>query len=521
MLISDLVTWAANQWPNKEALVDIDPATNIRLNLTFKEFDEKINKVSNALLASGIKKGDTIIHFVKNRLEWLETYFGVIRIGARIVPLNFRFTSDDIKYVCDTLNSSMMIVEEDLIDIIEPVKSDIQTITQYVVIGENAPEGMTTYADFLSDSTSDVPETDVSEEDDLGIYFTSGTTGKPKPILYTHRNLYEVAVTNGLGVPLPDNSNSVMYCPLYHTATFFFWLPNLLVGGKGTILRRFSVKDLLKTMADEKGTEINIPMPHCIALVNAQKSGEINVNDYDLSSWELINTGAQPYPPSVIADMVELLPTVGVQHGYGISEGGGAALIMLKPDMIQAKPGSCGKPTPTVSVKIVDANGDEVPVGESGEMILKSGRMMKEYYNNEEETAKTIKNGWLRTGDVTKQDDEGYFYIVDRMKDVVISGGENVYPVEVENVLQTHPKIKMCAVIGTPDEKFGERVTAVIEVEDGMELTEEEVLQFCAENFPPFKRPRRIEFADLPKGPTNKVLKPELRQRYSGKSTAF
>ena len=521
MIISESLAWSARKWPDRECIAEIDPVKNTRRSLTYKQFDTRVNMVANALLDSGVKKGSTVLHFMRNRIEWMESYFGIIRIGAIVVPLNFRFTSDDIKYVAKVTEPSLAIVEDELAGIITPIRSSLNAVKNYLCVGENIPDGMKDYEAFIANHPITQLNKQVSEKDDLGVYFTSGTTGMPKPILFTHENLHAVAVSNGLTIPLPPNPNSVIYCPLYHTATFFFWLPYLFQGGKCTILRKFSPHDLLNTIEQEKGTEVNIPMPHCVDFITAQQTGEINVKDYDLSSWSTINTGAQPYPPNVLHDLVNLFPTVGIQHGFGISEGGGATLTLLAPDEIIKKLGSVGKAAVMVDCRVVDEEGKDVAPNGLGELVIKTERMMKEYYKNPEETAKAIRDGWLYTGDIAKMDEEGYIYIVDRKKDVVISGGENVYPVELENVLLTHPKILEAAVIGTPDERFGERVTAVVNLKPGEEMTKEELLEWCKDRFPTYKRPRRIEFSDIPKSPTNKILKPELRLRYSGKGTAF
>lgn len=521
MIISEILAWSARQWPDSECIVEIDPAKNKRRSLTYRQFDQRVNRIANALLDSGVKKGDRVLHFMRNRIEWMESYFGIIRMGAVVVPLNYRFTSTDVKYAVEVVEPKLAIVEDELTGMVTPVRHLLNTVKTYICTGENVPDGMKDYKEFIANRSIAQPDIKVSEEDDLGVYFTSGTTGVPKPILYTHKNLNAVALSNGLTIPLPPNPNSVIYCPLYHTATFFFWLPYLFQGGKCTILRRFSLHDLLKTIEQEKGTEVNIPMPHCVDLITAQQKGEINVADYDLSSWRIINTGAQPYPPNVIRDLAKLFPTVGVQHGFGISEGGGATLTLLRPDEILKKPGSVGKAAAMVDIMVVDDDGKSVPPGETGELIVRSERTMKEYYKNPEATAKTIKNGWLYTEDIARMDEEGYIYIIDRKKDVIISGGENVYPVELENELLTHPKILEAAVIGTPDERWGERVTAVVNLKPGEHMTREELLDWCKEKFPAYKRPRRIEFGEIPKSPTNKILKPPLRARYGGKESAF
>ncbi len=521
MIISDLLAWSARQWPNRECIVEFDPETDRRKALTYREFDDRVNKVSNALLAAGIKKGDKVLHFMKNRIEWLESYFGIIRIGALVVPLNFRFIEADVTYAAKIVEPSLVIAEDDLASVLRPEHAAMRHVKAYISVGEKNVDGMKNYEQFIAGQSVAQPSANVSEEDDLGVYFTSGTTGQPKAILYTQKNLYAVAVINGLGVPMPARPNSVIYCPLYHTATFFFWLPSLFKGGKATLLNKFSPHYLLKTFDKERGTEVNIPMPHCVEIINAQQTGKIRISDYDLSSWFLINTGAQPYPPKVLHDMTELLPTVGTQHGFGISEGGGATLTRLPPEELLKKPGSIGKPLAMVEAAVVDDSGRPVPPGQVGEFVIKTERMMKEYYKNPEATASAIKNGWLHTGDMARMDEEGYFYIVDRKKDVIISGGENIYPTEVENILATHPKILEVAVIGTPDQKWGECVTAVVKLKPGQEMNQDELLEWCRDKFPSYKRPRRVEFGDLPKNPTNKIMKPALRLRYSGKETAF
>jgi len=521
MNISALLAWSARQWPDKECLVEVDPEKNKRRSLTYRQFDDRVNKIAHALLEAGIKKGDRVLHFMKNRMEWMESYFGIIRMGAIVVPLNFRFTSSDLEFVVKTVDPALMMVESDLAEIIEPVRARLRKSVPCIWVGENAREGMPGYEQFIGDHSSSNPGINLSEDDALGVYFTSGTTGMPKAILYTHRSLFTAAVSNGFTIPLRPDHNSVIYCPLYHTATFFFWLPCLFTGGKGTLLLKFSLPLLLKVMESEKGTEVYIPMPHCIDLFNAQERGEINVKDYDFSSWRLINTGAQPHSPKVLRDLASLFPDVGIQHGFGISEGGGATLTLLPPHELLEKPGSVGRPSVLVDARVVNREGRDVKPGEKGELIVRTERMMKEYYRNPKATAESIKEGWLYTGDIASMDEDGYLYIVDRKKDVVISGGENVYPVEVENVLLTHPKILEAAVIGTPDEKWGECVTAVVTLKPGQEMSKGDLLAWCKEQFPSYKCPRRIEFGSLPKSPTNKILKGDLRLRYSGTKSAF
>ena len=521
MNVSKILTLAATQWSDRECIVEVTPSKSKRRSRSFKEFNERVNKVANALLDAEIKKGDIVLTFMKNSIEWMETYFGIIRAGAVVAPLNFRFTSEDIKHVANVAKPSLIFLDEDLSEVLEPIHSALATIKNTVCVHKRTSNGMKDYEELLASYTGAEPGVEIGDEDNLGIYFTSGTTGTPKPVLLSHKNLFMIAVENFITFPPLHGGNYVTLLPLYHMAAFFQWLPYLFRGGTCTLLQEFTPYDFLKTMEKEKGTEVFLVMPMLVAIVEAQKSGDIDVADYDLSSWDLLNTGSQAYPRDLLLAVRELFPAVRLNHGYGISEGGGAATIVLQPEDIIRKCGSIGKPVAAmVEAKIVDDQGTEVASGDMGELIIRTDRMMKEYYGNPEETAKVIRDGWLYTGDVAKLDEEGYFYIVDRKKDVIISGGENVFPTEVEEVILKHPKVLDAAVIGIPDKKFGERVMAVIKLKTGQEMTTEEFLSWCKESFPGYKRPRQVEFGDIPRGATRKILKPELRKRYSGKKEA-
>jgi acyl-CoA synthetase (AMP-forming)/AMP-acid ligase II len=520
MVIHEILAWGACQWPEREFIAEVDPVNNRRRSLTYKQFNDRANRIANALFNMGIKKGDMVFHFMRNRIEWMETFFGIIKTGAIVVPLNFRFTSADVKYCADVVRPSLVIFEEELLDIIKPIQSLSTTVKEYIGVGKNIPTGIKNYEQLIANFSVSQPNSQVSEEDDLALYFTSGTTGTPKSILFCHKNFYEAAVCNGLTLPLPPNPNTILVNPLFHLGPFGLWLPYLLQGGKCTLLQKFSAHYLLKTIEQEKATEANLVMPHAVDLIQTVKSGGIHLADYDLSSWYSINTGSQAFATRVLQDLLDLFPHVNVRHNYGLSESVGAyTTTTVTREELHKKLGSIGKPAFMVDCRIVDGNGDEVGPGEIGELIFRTKRMMKGYYKNPEETAKTIKDGWLYTGDIAKKDEDGYIYIVDRKKDIIVSGGENVYPIEVEKMLLTHPKISDAAVIGTPDEKFGERVTAVVTLKSDERLTEDELLEWCKEKFPAFKRPRRIEFGNIPRSSAQKILRTELRQRYTGKKT--
>ncbi|MDA3916437.1 MAG: AMP-binding protein [Deltaproteobacteria bacterium] len=279
-------------------------------------------------------------------------------------------------------------------------------------------------------------------------------------------------------------------------------------------------KWIFEAFDEEKGTDMVMVIPIALAVLNAIKKGEIKLSDYDLSRWKYLEVGAQPVPFDVIKGVVETLPC-GVSNIYGITEGGGGGTFNLYPEDVLRKPGSIGKPTFGVTAKIVDEKGDELGSGEVGELIFASNRMMKEYYNNPKKTAETLKDRWLYTGDLAKTDEEGFFYIVDRMKDMITSGGENVYPVEIENVLMGHPKINDVACIGYPNEKFIEIVLAIVELKEGESLTEGEVTEFAKKRLTSYKVPQKVIFDPVMRNPTGKLMKPEMREKYTGRKEAF
>lgn len=523
MTISEILRWCASTWPDNEAIVEIDPVNATRKAITYKQFDERVNMMANALLDAGIKKGDMVLHFMRNRIEWLETYFAIIRAGAVVVPLNFRFTSDDVKYAADISEATLVIFEDRVLDVITSIRSSSAKIKKYIYIGEKAPDGMVTYEQFIKGKSSYNPDVQISENDNLGLYFTSGTTGKPKPILFSHKNLYSAAVMNALNWPLTKDDNFVIHIPLFHTAAFMFWIPLLFWGARCTFLQKFSGSYLFQTIATEKGTYIAAPLPQCVEIINAMRNDEIKQAGYDLSSLRIINTGGSPYPKKVLQDLMDLFPGTDIVHCWGLSEGGGAGTATtVTSDELRRKLGSTGKAAPMVDIRIIDDKGNDVATGEPGEIIMRTERNMKEYYKNPQATSEILKDGWLYSGDIGKMDEDGYLYITERKKDIIISGGENVYPAEVEEVLLTHPKIKDAAIISTPDEKFGERVTAVVTLKEGQTMTREELLKWCEGKFPAFKRPRRVEFGDIPRaGAVQKIIKSELRRRYSGEETVM
>jgi len=512
----------ARHLPDKVCLIERTPSINQRRTLTWRQFNDEINKVANYLSKDlGIKDGDFVMHLQNNSLEWLITYYGIIKIGAVVVPLNFRFLGQDILYAADICKPKAFIIGSEFLPVVQPVQKDLKTVEKYICIGDEVPDDMIDYSTLAANTDISEAIVDVDDSHDLAMMFTSGTTGDPKPVLHTHYSLNNTAIGNGMSYFVEKNDNYVFFLPLYHSGTMFLWAPFFATGAVGTILREFTdPKWIIEAMAEEKGTDVLFVVPIAIAILNAIDNGDINLADYDLSSWQYMEIGAQPVPFDVMKRLVEILPC-GVSNIYGITEGGGGGLFNLYPEEVLQKPGSIGKPTFGVEGKIIDYDGKELGPGQVGELLFKTNRMMKGYFSNPEMTEKTLKDRWLYTGDLLKTDEEGYYYIVDRAKDMITCGGENIFPVEIEDALMDHPKIDDVACIGYPDERLVEIVLAIVQLKEGESMTEEELIEFAKSKLALYKVPRKIIFDQVLRNPTGKLMKPKLREKYTGRREAF
>jgi len=512
----------ARHIPDKVCLIERNPATGKRRTLTWQEFNSEINRAANFLGGRlGVKHGDFVLHLQKNSLEWLITYYAIIRLGAVVVPLNFRFESRDILYAAEVCNPNVFIFGSEFLKVVHPIQNELVTITNFICEGDEVPYN---FIDFKAvqdyGDTSDAM-VEVDRDHPLAMMFTSGTTGEPKPVLHTHYSLNNTAIGNGISYFVQKDDNYLIFLPLYHSGTMFLWAPFYATGATGTIVRDVkNPKWIIEAIAAEKVTDTLFVVPIGIAVLNAMEKGELNLSDYDLSSWKYMEIGAQPVPFDIMKLLVEKLPCA-VSNIYGITEGGGGGTFNLYPEDALDKPGSIGKPTFGVEAKIVGLNGEEVECGEVGELIFKTQRMMREYYSNPEQTEEVLENDWLHTGDLLKQDRDGYFYIVDRMKDMISSGGENIYPVEIEAALMDHPDIDDIACIGYPDDRLVEIALAIIQLKEGKAMSEEELIKFAKSKLSLYKVPRKVIFDQVPRNPTGKLMKPQLRKKFTGRKEAF
>ncbi len=537
MPITDFLTKNADFYPNDVALVEINPLLeeqkhltwreyslimarpneSYRREITWKEFNQKANRFANFLLSRGIKKGDKVAILLMNCLEWLPIYFGILKAGCVVVPLNYRYTAEEIKYCLEKSDSSHLIFGPEFIGRVEEICERLPNIKTMLYVGEDCPTFAESYEELMNYCSDLNPQVKISDSDDGAIYFSSGTTGFPKAILHAHQSLTHAARVeqNHHG----QTKDDVFLCipPLYHTGAKMHLLGGLMVGAKTVLLKGTKPEWILKATSEEQCTIVWLLVPWVQDILDAIQRGEIDLSEYQLDQWRLMHIGAQPVPPSMIKRWLEIFPHHQYDTNYGLSESIGPGCVHLGVENIH-KVGAIGKAGFGWEVKIVDANHNDTVQGEVGELAVRGPGVMKCYYNDPEATAEVLSaDGWLYTGDMAQMDEDGFIYLVDRKKDVIISGGENLYPVQIEDFLRKHDAIKDVAVIGLPDARLGEIAAAIVEVKQGYSLSEDELNQFCLE-LPRYKRPRKIIFADVPRNPTGKIEKPLLRKRYASEN---
>jgi len=498
------------------ALVETAHRARYRKELTWRAFDERANQFANLLLERGVKRDDKIGILLMNCIEWLPIYFGVLKSGAIVVPMNFRYSSEEIQYALGLADVSMLVFGPEFIGRVQAIKNDIPAVRSLLFVGDGCPDFAEPYEAATAPCSKQAPDVKLTDEEDAAIYFSSGTTGFPKAILHSHRSLV-------MACEVEQNHHSqtvddIFLCipPLYHTGAKMHWFGSLLVGGSAVLLRGIRPKWIIETAASERATIVWLLVPWAQDILDAIESGEINPADYDLSAWRLMHIGAQPVPPSLIRRWKSYFPQHEYDTNYGLSESSGPGAVHLGVENIH-KVGAIGKAGYQWQTKIVDERGEEVQPGAVGELILFGDSVMRCYYRDPEATAATIKDGWLYTGDMAREDEDGFIFLVDRKKDVIITGGENLYPVQIEDFLRGCDKIKDVAVIGLADARLGEIAAAIVEIKPGMDCDEEEIRQFCKQ-LPRYKRPVQIIFDSVPRNPTGKIEKPKLREKYCGES---
>ncbi len=533
MVITELLERNDREFGDEVALVEINPEQIENRHVTWKEyelieasnshyyrreitwhvFNEKANRFANLLLSRGVKRNDKVGILMMNSIDWLPIYFGILKSGAIAVPLNFRYSSDEIDYCVNLADVDVLVFGPEFIGRIEEIAESLTRHRLLIYCGPGTcPTFADSYADITSDCSSLAPDIKLDEKDNAAIYFSAGTTGFPKAILHNHESLMHAARTeqahHGQG------REDVFLCipPLYHTGAKMHWFGSLISGSRAVLLKGTKPEYVLKAVSEEHCTIVWLLVPWAQDILAAIENGTIRIEDYKLDQWRLMHIGAQPVPRSLIKRWLEFFPNQKYDTNYGLSESIGPGCVHLGMENVD-KVGAIGIPGYGWQAKICDEKGDIVKKGEVGELCVKGPGLMTCYYKDKKATDEVLKDGWLFTGDMAQQDEDGFIWLVDRKKDVIITGGENLYPVQIEDFLRSNDQILDVAVIGLPDARLGEIAAAIIKLKDGSSLTEDDINDFCMK-LPRYKRPRKVIFADVPRNPTGKIEKPKLRRIY-------
>lgn len=532
MPVTDFLRRNAELYGNEVALVELNPDQKDTRRVTWKEselieptrfepyrreitwgvFNEKSNRFANMLIGRGIKKGDKVAIIMYNCLEWLPIYFGILKTGAIAVPFNFRYDADEILYCANLAEVDAIVFGPEFIGRIEQHAEKLSTGRLLIYVGDNCPNFAESYRELVQDCSSVDPEIPITEDDFGAIYFSSGTTGFPKAILHKHRSLTQAAEMEQVHHKTGRDDTFLCIPPLYHTGAKFHWMGSLVAGSKAVLLKGTRPDIILSAISAERCTIVWLLVPWAQDILDSFDRGDLNPKDYHLDQWRLMHIGAQPVPPSLIKRWKEYFPSHQYDTNYGLSESTGPGCVHLGIENIH-KVGAIGVPGYRWEARIVDENGVDVKQGDVGELIVKGPGVMTCYYNNPEATAECLKDGWLYTGDMAMLDSDGFIFLVDRKKDVIVSGGENIYPVQIEDFIRKNNKVKDVAVIGLPDRRLGEKTAAIIEIKEGFTATKEEIDEFCMD-LPRYKRPKEIFFEEIPRNATGKIEKPVLRKRY-------
>lgn len=486
--------------------------------VTFARFNERVNALVHALQSMGLKKGDGIGILSWNCLECTDITGAAMKGGFIVSPLNPRMQREEINYLVEYSEVKILFVGPELMGLVKELRPRLRNVIQYVAMEQRA-ENMVFHDDLLASHPETEPDVNVNETDPFIIFYTSGTTGIPRGAIYTHFRKLEEAKNKALQVGLKPDNKHIMILPLFHIGGWSHFWAFFYVGASNVIMtqRSFDAETTLQTIQDEGATDIHIVPTHLVSLLAVPR-----VERYNLANLERMWYAASPMPVELLRKGIATFGEVFAQ-GYGQSESGPDIAILTKEShrVLDKQPelqkvlASCGQPSLGVHVRIFDERNQDVDAGVVGEIAVQSKSIMVGYWKKPEETAKVILDGWLHTGDMGYYDEEGYIYIVDRKKDMIITGGENVFPREVEEVLYRHPAVLEAAVIGVPDEKWVERIHAVITVKEGQKPSEDDIMNFCKEHLARYKAPRSVEFVDvLPKNPQGKILKREIREKY-------
>jgi len=474
--------------------------------MTYLELEETSNKIANALIDLGIKKGDRVSIVLPNMLEYSALYFGIVKSGAIAVPLDYRYKADELVSLYNNSQPRIMISSSPYLETLASSMPRFTTIEKVIDMSGKFPGQYLSYAEIMARFPSTAPQVELNAEDLAHVAYTSGTTGQPKGVMVMHRGLVAESEASADGFKQTDKDVVMLYAlPMHHCfAMVVVTMTSIYKGSTIVMSPGLSISAAFDLVAKEKGTIfMGVPSAYVLAVELAEKSSE----KYDLSSLRLCGSAGATLPLNIMEKFRKYYG-LGIINFWGQTEA--MAHVTIQPIDGSGKYGAVGKPLKYWEVKIVDDSGNEMPVNQAGEMIIR-GPFMKGYFNNPTATAATLKNGWLYSGDIGRMDEDGYFYIMGRKKELIIVAGQKVYPIDVESVLYTYPKIAEAAVVGVPDGLRGEAVRAVVRLKDGQTCTDREVRTFCREHMADFKVPKEVFFINLmPKTASGKIKKQGL-----------
>ncbi|MEM6709904.1 MAG: long-chain-fatty-acid--CoA ligase [Pseudomonadota bacterium] len=506
--IGDLLTRRARLSPDVEAYVE--DCSDLRLD--FAALNARSNQLAHALLEDGLAKGDRVGLLLMNSVEFVEAFFAIAKIGAVVVPLNWRLVADELEFILKDSGVKRLVFGSEFSEVVAEIesrgdKTDVQQWLQ--VTGEHAPERFATvYEQFRDTGAAAEPALGAADDDLLYIMYTSGTTGLPKGVVHTHTTAVWAVLTICANPNYRPGDRYLAALPMFHVGALTPLVVNIYQGATTVVMRSFDPVRAWKLIEEEKITT-GLAVP---AMLNFM----VQVPDYqkfDFSTLRWMMTGAAPVPP----ELTQLYATLDIEilQVYGLTETCGPACLMDSRNALR-KPASAGRAFFHTDVKIVDSEGNECPPGEAGEVLVRGRHIMREYWNRPDATAETLIDGWLHTGDVAIMDDEGFVTIQDRIKDMIISGGENIYPAEVEAALMSHPGVREAAVIGQTSEKWGESPLAIVVKADGA-VTDADIMKHCQNKLARYKQPYGVTFIDeIPRNPSGKILKRLLREQFPG-----
>ncbi len=499
-----ILVFTARKYPDRIAVICEEERK------TYQGFNDRVNRFANGLLHLGLKKGERVAVLLFNSIPLVEILFASAKTGGVFTPINFRFTAEEVFYILEHSDARFFIYGEEFSGLVEKIRSRLKKVEFYFSIGESAPPSTLNYEAFLRKFLPQEPDIPLSAKDECQLMYTSGTTGKPKGALLTHENLLWNLFNTVLGREEKEGEISLVIGPLYHTAALNnHFLTRVAMAGTTVLVRHFDPERVMEIIQKEKVTVIS-GAPAVYHLMLSLCEGQ-----YDTRSITKCTTGASILPNETKERLTKLFPNLsGIYDVYGCTEATPSIAILKAKDSLRKR--ECvGPPVPFLEVRIVNDQDQDVPTGELGELLCRGPNVMKGYYKDEEATREALRGGWLHTGDLARMDEEGFIYIVNRKKDMIVSGGENIYPREIEEILYSHPKIEDAAIIGVPDPLWGESVRAVIVLKKGETMTEEEVIEYCKSHLASYKKPKSVEFVEsLPRNPSGKVLKTVLRERY-------